>query len=85
MYALQLQCDYAMMERVKLMAEFCLDCWNKIMDSNDPPGKYVISKELDLCEECGKRKPVIIRIKWRYTAAEWFHYKIGYISKGTKK
>lgn len=24
------------------MAEFCLDCWNKLMDSNDPPEKYVI-------------------------------------------
>lgn len=67
------------------MAEFCLDCWNRIMDSNDPPGKYIISRELDLCEECGELKPVIIRIKWRYVAAEWFSEQINYFVKGTRK
>ena len=48
------------------MAEFCLDCWNRIMDTNDPPKKYLISKELELCEGCGEYKHVIVRAKDRY-------------------
>lgn len=67
------------------MAEFCLDCWNKIMGVNDPPGKYIISREVDLCEECGEWKPVIIRIKWRYAAAEWFCEQIGQFAKSRRK
>lgn len=42
------------------MAEFCLDCWNKINETNDPPRKYVISKHLDLCEGCGQMTHVIL-------------------------
>ena len=30
------------------MAEFCLDCWNRIMGTKDPPGKYILSREPDL-------------------------------------
>ena len=58
--------------RVIAMAEFCLDCWNKIMGSNDSSRKYMLSEDLDLCEECGEMKPVIVRIKWRYATVEWF-------------
>lgn len=54
------------------MAEFCLDCWNKIMGTKDPPRKYILSRDPDLCEECGQWKSVIVRVKWRYIAAEWF-------------
>ena len=71
--------------RVIGMAEFCLDCWNKIMGSNDPPGKYILSRELDLCEECREWKPVIIRIKRRYIAAEWLCERIGHCMKDTRK
>ena len=42
------------------MAEFCLDCWNEINGTSDPAKKYILSKELDLCEECGEWKNVII-------------------------
>lgn len=42
------------------MAEFCLECWNKINNTNDGEEKYVISKELDLCEGCEEWKNVII-------------------------
>ncbi len=42
------------------MAEFCLDCWNRINKTNDPPRKYVISKEPELCEGCGTYKAVIL-------------------------
>ena len=42
------------------MAEFCLDCWNKLNDANDKEENYIMSKELDLCEGCGEWKHVII-------------------------
>jgi len=54
------------------MAEFCLECWNKIMGTTDPPRKYILSIELDFCEECAQWKPVIIRVKKRYLIKEWF-------------
>lgn len=41
------------------MAEFCLECWNRINGTNDSPRKYIMSKELALCEGCGKMKIVI--------------------------
>lgn len=58
------------------MAEFCLGCWNKIMKTADPPDMYLISKELDLCEECGELKPVIIRKKKRYLALAWLQEQV---------
>lgn len=67
------------------MAEFCLNCWNKIMGTKDPPGKYIISRELDLCEGCGEWKPVVIRVKRRYIAAEWFRERIGRFAEGGGK
>ena len=42
------------------MAEFCLECWNRINGTKDSGRKYMLSKELDLCEGCGEWKPVII-------------------------
>ena len=48
------------------MAEFCLDCWNELNGTNDSPRKYVISRELDLCEGCGEYKHVIVRMKRYY-------------------
>lgn len=42
------------------MAEFCLDCWNRINDTKDSPRKYIFCKELALCEGCGKEKPIIL-------------------------
>ena len=48
------------------MSELCLNCLNKLMETNDTEKKYIISKEFDLCEECGEWKPVIIRMKLRY-------------------
>lgn len=43
------------------MSEICLECLNKIMQTNDPPNKYVLSKDLELCEECGQMKHIVIR------------------------
>lgn len=42
------------------MAEFCLKCWNKMNGTNDLPKKYIISKDLYLCEGCGKWTNVIV-------------------------
>ena len=48
------------------MAEFCLDCLNKINNTNDPARKYHLSWSRDFCEECGEYKRVIVRIRCRY-------------------
>lgn len=48
------------------MAEFCVDCWNKIAGTNLPANKYILSKELDLCEECGRYRRVVIMEKKYY-------------------
>ena len=42
------------------MAEFCLDCWNKLNDTKDSKWRYVRSWERDFCEECGQYKRVIV-------------------------
>ena len=42
------------------MAEFCIGCFNKINETNEPEGKYIMSKEPSLCEECGEWKTVVI-------------------------
>lgn len=65
------------------MAEFCLDCWNRISDSEYSPRCFYFSKEPDLCEACRKWKPVIVRFKRRYLMAEWFHERFsGFSWKG---
>ena len=48
------------------MAEFCLKCWNEINKTDDPASKYILSKELDLCEGCGKRTHVIVAQRKNY-------------------
>lgn len=61
------------------MAEFCLDCWNKLNNTNDPESKYIIDYDcLDLCEGCGEYKPCIVRYK--ITIGERF-YNYGYYLK----
>lgn len=67
------------------MAEFCLDCWNRINGTNDPPDQYVISKDLELCEGCGMWKHVIITerdvyrpcfVRFPAFPSKWFtHFK----------
>lgn len=42
------------------MAEFCLECWNKLNKTDDSPKKYIFSKRLELCENCGEWKHIII-------------------------
>ena len=54
---------------VMKMAEIYVECFNKITGTNENIKKYVISKDLDLCEECGELKHVVIRIKRWYLLA----------------
>lgn len=56
------------------MAEFCLDCWNEINETNDATEKYIFTKDLDLCEGCGKLKNTII-IERKY----WYMYRFRFI------
>lgn len=42
------------------MAEFCIDCWNKINETHEPESNYIISNGQELCEGCGEYKRVIV-------------------------
>lgn len=57
------------------MAEFCLECWNKLNGEEDMPNKYAVSKYLDLCEECGQYKQVVIGYSWRYRIKQFLNKK----------
>ncbi len=48
------------------MAEFCVKCWNRFFGENIPENKYVCTKELYLCEGCGRMKKVVIAEKKDY-------------------
>ncbi len=45
------------------MAEFCVECWSKLNEATLEEKDYVLSKEKDLCEGCGKYKQVIVRMR----------------------
>lgn len=48
------------------MAEFCLDCWNKLNDTKLEERDVVLSTpEQELCEHCGVRGPVVVRTRTR--------------------
>ena len=42
------------------MAEFCLKCLNRIDGTSTRPEDVVLSKDLNLCEGCGKYKHTVI-------------------------
>lgn len=42
------------------MAEFCPECLCKIMGEKYTKHKYILSDDLERCEECGKLKRVVI-------------------------
>ena len=44
------------------MAEICPECFNKICNKNYTEKDFILSDELDLCEECGQYKKVVIRV-----------------------
>lgn len=42
------------------MAEFCLDCWNRLNHTSYTERDFILSEELELCEGCAKFKPIIL-------------------------
>ncbi|MBQ4518615.1 MAG: hypothetical protein II997_08540 [Clostridia bacterium] len=45
------------------MSEICVECFEKITGERNIEKNFIISDELDLCEECGEFKHVIIAEK----------------------
>ncbi len=41
------------------MAEFCLECWNRLNKTKKKPEDVTLTRYLDLCEGCGEMKQVI--------------------------
>lgn len=48
------------------MAEFCLECFNKINETSDDESEYIMSDNLELCEECGEWKSVVVCTRSEY-------------------
>lgn len=42
------------------MSEICKDCYQRLYGTQD---RIVMSDELELCEECGNIKPVVVKVK----------------------
>lgn len=49
------------------MAEFCLDCWNRLNGTHYTPQD--VKTDLDLCEGCKCPKPVIVAFSHRKIAS----------------
>ena len=49
------------------MAEFCPSCWNRINKTTGTEKRYILSRGLERCEECGEYRHVIVRERrfWR--------------------
>ncbi len=43
------------------MAEYCVDCWNKINNEKVSRHKYLTTIEVNLCEGCGEYKRTVIK------------------------
>ncbi|MBQ8002509.1 MAG: hypothetical protein IJ297_03610 [Clostridia bacterium] len=48
------------------MAEFCMECLNKISETNFKEKDFIMSKNLDFCEECCQFKHVVVVSKKTY-------------------
>ena len=57
------------------MAEFCLDCWNRLLGTNDKKWRYVITSYRDLCEGCGQYKQVIVTERYISRIQRYFAEK----------
>ena len=47
------------------MDEFCLACLNKLSGTSYTEADFLLSREADLCENCGKLVPVVVRRRRR--------------------
>ena len=57
------------------MAEFCLDCLNRMNGTDEPSRQYILSKKLSLCEGCKKPKHVVL-MERRYDVQRKFRFII---------
>ena len=48
------------------MAEFCLECLNRINETKEPAIKYIMSEELNLCEGCVQWKRTVSMYRLSY-------------------
>ena len=55
------------------MAEFCMECWNKLNNTNEEKSNYIISKNLHLCEGCGELKPIIVAKRRELYQKPFYH------------
>jgi len=55
------------------MAEFCLECWNRINNTKHKKRQYIMSDYLDLCEGCGQMKQVILVHRASYWRRKFIH------------
>lgn len=55
------------------MSEICFDCLQALTGGTEKEKMYIISKDFDLCEECGQFRPVVVRLKKRYIY--WGNFK----------
>lgn len=42
------------------MADFCYSCYRTVLEGARGRGELVLSKELELCEGCGRLEPVVL-------------------------
>lgn len=48
------------------MSEICFECLNETLGGRLEKKKFIISKDLDLCENCGEYKQVVIAQRNKY-------------------
>ncbi len=48
------------------MSSICFDCLNKSCNGKLKAKDYIVSRDYDLCEDCGKMKSVVIAEKKAY-------------------
>ena len=65
------------------MSEICFDCLNEIFGGNEDVKNYVLSDDLELCENCGEYKIVVITrrdFRYYFDKFRWITYPIFIIS-----
>ena len=67
------------------MSEICLDCWNELNESHDPPRKYILSWRKEPCENCGQMKRVITRMRLHDICLENLRDIVGNIRRAIRQ
>lgn len=47
-------------KELSVMSEICPECLSKILGEKYSKYKYILSEDLDICEECGELKRVVV-------------------------